>query len=163
MFEEVLNNTIISIEATKAVLLTNESIRDYFSGKRQICNRKELMRGTEPLLNKIFFEMPDEAQWRIYDRCSVVTRLYAIYENYVENLIREVLQSLPKIFVNYTDLDKSIQETYREGVGKILCDLNKSRYESLTISQVLQGIFMGVTAQNSYSLLPEAFLDKFPE
>ena len=97
-------------------------------------------------------------EWRIYDHCAAVTKLYAIYENFVEDLIREWLSLLPQLYLNYTDLDERIRNTHKLGVGRLLIDLNKNRYEHLTIEDVVNGLYIGINNKNNYELLADAFL-----
>ncbi|MGD1920686.1 MAG: MAE_28990/MAE_18760 family HEPN-like nuclease [Pleurocapsa sp.] len=63
-------------------------------------------------------DIPKTQEWRIYDHCAAVTKLYAIYENFVEDLIKDWLRLLPELFLNYDDLDDRIRNTHQSGVGK---------------------------------------------
>ena len=60
--------------------------------------------------------IPKTKEWRIYDHCAAVTKLYAIYENFVEDLIRDWLRLLPEIVLDYDDLEKVIHNTHSYGV-----------------------------------------------
>ncbi len=60
---------------------------------------------------------------------------------------------------NYLELEEKIQNTHREGVGRILIEFKKDRFKDLSENQVIRGLFYGTTNQNkNYELLPEAFL-----
>ncbi|WP_181256750.1 MAE_28990/MAE_18760 family HEPN-like nuclease [Merismopedia glauca] len=97
-------------------------------------------------------------EWQVYDSCAAVTRLYAIYESFVENLIGDWVRLLPKIVSNYSELGEKIQNTHREGTARLLLDLNKNRFQHLSIEKVVQGLFDGISHNQQYELLPEAFL-----
>ncbi|WP_446358366.1 MAE_28990/MAE_18760 family HEPN-like nuclease [Coleofasciculus sp. A1-SPW-01] len=95
----------------------------------------------------------------MYDHCAVVTRLYAIYERFVENLIREWIQVLPDLFPVYADLEERICNTHRIGVARLLLDLTKNRFGHLSIEEVIRGLFYGASGTGTkYELLPDAFL-----
>ncbi|MEG3864034.1 MAE_28990/MAE_18760 family HEPN-like nuclease, partial [Microcoleus sp. herbarium12] len=68
-------------------------------------------------------------EWRIYDRSAVVTRLYAIYERFVEDLISDWLRGMPDLVPRYSDLEEKIQNTHREGIGRLLIDIKKNRFQ----------------------------------
>ncbi|MEA5524021.1 HEPN domain-containing protein [Nodularia spumigena] len=52
----------------------------------------------------------------------------------------------------------TVRTTHQLGVGRLLTELNKSRYERLTVKKVMQGLFDGTTGEKKYELLPDAFL-----
>ena len=110
------------------------------------------------IINVLIKDIPRTQEWRIYDHCAAVTKLYAIYENFVEDLIKDWLRLLPELFLNYDDLDERIRNTHQSGVGKLLLDLKKNRYEHLSIEEVINGLYLGINNINRYELLPEAFL-----
>ncbi|MEG4801061.1 MAE_28990/MAE_18760 family HEPN-like nuclease [Microcoleus sp. ARI1-B5] len=97
-------------------------------------------------------------EWRIYDRCAVVTRLYAIYERFVEDLISDWLRLMPDLVPRYLDLGEKIQNTHREGIGRLLIDIKKNKFQHLSVKQVVQGLSCGITDSGKYELLPDAFL-----
>lgn len=85
--------------------------------------------------------------------------MYAVYERFVEDLISAWLGNLPQLVENYLELDDKIQNTHREGVGRILLEFKKDRFKYFSINQVIRGLFYGTTTHHkNYELLPEAFL-----
>ncbi|WP_333243854.1 MULTISPECIES: MAE_28990/MAE_18760 family HEPN-like nuclease [unclassified Microcoleus] len=103
-------------------------------------------------------EIPSKDEWRIYDRSAVVTRLYAIYERFVEDLISDWLRRMPDLVPRYSDLGEKIQNTHREGIGRLLIDIKKNRFQHLSVEKVVQGLSCGITDTGKYELLPDAFL-----
>jgi hypothetical protein len=79
-------------------------------------------------------------------------------ESFVEDLITEWLNLLPQLIPRYSNLEKQIQNTHREGVGRLLVELNKKKFENLSPETVVKGLFQGLTANENYELVPEAFL-----
>ncbi len=155
MFQELLNTVKVDISTVRALIQTNERLREIVFGRGSV-TRQESDEDTE--LTVLMKGVPGATEWRVYDRCAVVTRLYAIYERFVKNLVTDWIQLLPSIFPRYVDLEETIQNTHRTGVGRLLCDLKKNRFENLSIDQVIRGLFHGVTGEEEYALLPDAFL-----
>jgi hypothetical protein len=155
MFQELLNTVKVDISTIRALIQTNERLREIVFGQGSV-TRQESDEDTE--LTVLMKGVPGVTEWRVYDHCAVVTRLYAIYERFVEKLITDWVRLLPSIFPRYVDLEETIQNTHRTGVGRLLCDLKKNRFEHLSIDQVIRGLFHGVTGEEEYALLPDAFL-----
>lgn len=91
----------------------------------------------------------------------MVTRLYAIYESFVERLITDWILLLPKLFPNYSELPKKIKETHQIGVAELLLELRKenSRFNYLSVGEVIGGLYDGITARKErYELLPDIFI-----
>ncbi|MBD2083477.1 hypothetical protein H6F52_00530 [Coleofasciculus sp. FACHB-542] len=155
MFQGLLKTVKGNIYTVRALIQTNERVRGIVFAKGSV-TRQESDEETE--LTVLMKDVPGLTEWRVYDHCTVVTRLYAIYERFVENLVTDWVRLLPSIFPRYIDLEKTIQNTHRMGVGRLLCDLKKNRFEHLSIDQVVRGLFRGVTGEEEYALLPDAFL-----
>lgn len=105
----------------------------------------------------LYQNAPTSTDWRIIDHCSAITRLYAVYEKFVEELLAAHLQFIERN-VAYKDLDEKFQTQHRRAVGQILVDLDRERYKSTlrfeTVLHDIKNIFDG----GSYRLLPEALL-----
>ncbi|MGD1700461.1 MAE_28990/MAE_18760 family HEPN-like nuclease [Dapis sp. BLCC M229] len=155
MFENLLEIVNININSIKSIIQTNDRLRKIVEeGIVDIQRPKDNQEIIELLKG-----VPNEKEWELYEHCAVVTRLYAIYERFVKELISTWLQYLPQLVENYLELDEKIQNTHREGVGRILLEFKKDRFKDLSENQVIRGLFYGTTNQNkNYELLPEAFL-----
>jgi MAE_28990/MAE_18760-like HEPN len=159
MFEGLLEKNTKDIDAIRLIIKTNDKLRLIISSQTQ----ENLDDHYDERIDNLISIAPPLTEWRIYDHCSVVTRLYALYENFVEDLIKDWLVSLPEICSSYFDLEPSIQKTHRDGVGYLLQKKHQKRYEHLTVSQVVKGLFDGISSvENSqcdkYELLADAFL-----
>ncbi|NEO56687.1 MAG: hypothetical protein F6K54_28595 [Okeania sp. SIO3B5] len=155
MFENLLEIVNVNIDSIHKIIQTNDRLRKIVA--------KGIVNIQEPNNNQEIVELvkgvPSEKPWRLYEHCAVVTRLYAIYENFVEDLISTWLKYLQNIVENYLELEDKIQNTHREGIGRILLEFKKDRFKDLSENQVIRGLFYGTTNQNkNYQLLPEAFL-----
>ncbi|MEC4896009.1 MAG: MAE_28990/MAE_18760 family HEPN-like nuclease [Oscillatoria sp. PMC 1051.18] len=158
MFEKLLNVTRADISTVRSVIKTNEKLREIFFEKGAITKR-ELDENTD--FSELFWSIPNAREWRIYDHCAVITRLYAIYENFVESLIRDWILLLPDIFPCYSDLAEQVRSKHQLGVAQLLQELKrkKSRFNHLSVESIVRGLYFGFTAgEGKYDLVPDAFL-----
>jgi len=155
MFDELLEIVNVNISTVKKIIQTNDRLREIVFRNDTVIQQK-LDENTQ--FTALIKGVASEQEWLVYDHCAVVTRLYAIYERFVEDLITEWLEYLPDIVTQYSDLEERIKDTHQTGVGRLLLDLKKKRFEHLSINEVIQGLFNGVTGKEKYKLIPDAFL-----
>ena len=156
MFPENLQQVQDEISTIRSIIKTNENLRTTLLSKKSIEGQQS--EDYTKLLKLLQKDLPKTKEWRIYDHCSSVTKLYAIYENFVENLITDWLRLLPGIVLNYDDLEKEICNTHSYGVGRLLREKDKKRYKHLSIQKIISGLYLGINQAEKYELLPEAFL-----
>ena len=154
MFEELIEKASVKISTVRAIIKTNHRLRKIVF--RDSLNKQKL--AENPEFAALIEEIPSKDEWRIYDHCAVVTRLYAIYERFVEDLISDWLRLMPDLVPRYSDLEEKIQNTHREGIGRLLIDIKKNRFQHLSVEKVVQGLSCGITDTGKYELLPDAFL-----
>jgi hypothetical protein len=154
MFDELLKTVCLKISTVRSMIKINDRLRKIVS--QDSADIKELKENPE--FAALIEEIPSKDEWRIYDRSAVVTRLYAIYERFVEDLISDWLRRMPDLVPRYSDLPQKIQNTHREGIGRLLIDLKKNRFQHLSVEKVVQGLSCGITDTGKYELLPDAFL-----
>lgn len=156
MFQKLLETVMVNVSTIRSIIKTNERLRKIAFGTGEVA-KKEDEEGTE-ILNTIMQDIPKLREWRVYEHSSVVTQLYAIYEHFVEDLIADWLIILPDLFPRYSDLEERIRNTHQTGIGRLLVDLNKNKYKHLSNQKVIRGFFRGVTGEEQYELLADAFL-----
>ncbi|MEG4633736.1 MAE_28990/MAE_18760 family HEPN-like nuclease [Microcoleus sp. AR_TQ3_B6] len=154
MFDELLKTVCLKISTVRSMIKINDRLRKIVS--QDSSDIKELKENPE--FAALIEEIPSKDEWRIYDRSAVVTRLYAIYERFVEDLISDWLRRMPDLVPRYSDLGEKIQNTHREGIGRLLIDIKKNRFQHLSVEKVVQGLSCGITDTGKYELLPDAFL-----
>ncbi|NEP46575.1 MAG: hypothetical protein F6K35_48230, partial [Okeania sp. SIO2H7] len=91
MFEDILNETRENIATTRAVILTNNKLR-IIAFAQENESVKQLKNNEQ--IRELLEGVPSRIKWEEYEHCGVVTRLYSIYESFVENLIAEWLKLL---------------------------------------------------------------------
>lgn len=155
MFDELLQTVNVNISTVRKIIQTNDKLRGILFAEQSATQEKS-EENTE--LTQLIENLPSEREWLVYDHCAVVTRLYAIYERFVEDLITDWLKLLPRIVPIYSDLEERIRVTHQIGVGRLLVDLKKERFQHLFIKEVIQGLLSGETGKQEYNLIPDAFL-----
>ncbi len=154
MFDDLLNTVCLKISTVRSMIKINDRLRKIvFQDSSDIKQLKE-----NPEFAPLIEVIPSKREWQIYDRCAVVTRLYAIYEDFVEDLISDWLRRMPDLVPRYSDLGQTVQNTHREGIGRLLIDIKQNRFQHLSVEKVVQGLSCGITDTGKYELLPDAFL-----
>jgi hypothetical protein len=114
--------------------------------------------GDDPLAG-IRKRAPAKSSWQVYDHCAAFTRLYAVYEQFIEELVSDYLRMLPTLYSQYGELPGSVARQHRVGVGQILLKLGKDGpYKEFDEMQIVQGLSRGLSGSPDYTLLPDAFL-----
>ena len=102
---------------------------------------------------------PSKPAWHIYDHCAAFTRLYAIYEQFVEGLVSDYLRMLPELYQQYQDLPEKVATQHRVGTGQILLKLGKDGpYKALEERDIIKNLAHGLSGNPDYTLLRDAFL-----
>ena len=100
---------------------------------------------------------PDATNWKVIDHCSAVTRIYALYESFVLQVLREYLVFLSGSY-SFSDLGADFKAKYTRGIGQILLDQDKQRYQALDIDSVLNAAGDALAGRAGYQLQPEALI-----
>lgn len=156
MFQELMVTVRENISTVRSIIKTNDRLREIAFGENAV--REHESNEYAELFTTLIQDIPRAREWRVYEHCSVVTRLYAIYERFVEDLATDWIQQLPKLFSRYSDLEERVRDTHQMGVGQLLLNLKKNRFRHLSLDRVVRGLFRGVTDEDKYELLPDAFL-----
>ncbi len=99
---------------------------------------------------------PDRVEWRIIDHCAAVTRIYAIYEQFAHEMIREHL-SLLQDRISFSDLPDQIRSSYRLAIAKILDKKEGPRFADLDLRQLIHEYDCALSGEK-YMLEPRAML-----
>ena len=92
---------------------------------------------------------------RIYAVTSCVTRLYAVYEHFVESLISDYLDAIPELGP-YAKLSDGLRKEYRIGISHILGKLDSERYGHLTHENVILWYHQAISNSPNYRFVTEA-------
>src|SRR4051812_10065106 len=69
-------------------------------------------------------QAPTKLTWQVFDHCAAVSRIYALYERSVEDLVTSYLAYMPRVSPAYLNLAESLRTQHRVGVGQILLKWN---------------------------------------
>lgn len=92
---------------------------------------------------------------KVYAVASCVTRLYAIYEHFVESLLSDFLDSIPEL-VAYSSLSDGLKKEYRFGISHILGKIDADRYSHLTHENVILWYHEAISNAPNYRFVTEA-------
>jgi hypothetical protein len=94
---------------------------------------------------------------KLYAVSSCVTRLYAIYENFVETILSDFLDSIPEIS-SYASLAAGLKSDYRLGISHVLSKIDNERYSHLTHESVVLWYHEALANQPKYRFVTEALI-----
>lgn len=101
---------------------------------------------------------PNVVGWRIYNHCGALTRLYAAYSAFVEELTREFLLKIPDFYGKYTELPAALMKQHRIGLSQILAKLSETGpYGHLSEYEIVAELSRGLAGERHFKLVPEAF------
>ncbi|MDJ0616118.1 MAG: MAE_28990/MAE_18760 family HEPN-like nuclease [Calothrix sp. MO_192.B10] len=155
MFEVILDSMRGDISTIRSMIRTNEELRKILFEQGSLDKQESEDCQKITSLKEI---APNKNDWLIYENCAVLTRLYAIYENFVENIVKEWIECLPQIFPNYSDLTEEIQGTHQRGVANLLLKLKNKNINSQFYKDIISSLFVCITGENPYELVADAFL-----
>ncbi len=167
MFDELRAKLGTDIDTLKTVLKTNEAVRSaLFAAIPEATSINPLVVAawlpaiTIPeTWHTVVPTAPKKTEWQIFDHCAAFTRLYAVFEQYISDLVTEYVRLLPELYAEYDTLDGALRTQHRVAVGQILQKWSEAGpYRHLTERGVVRGLAEGLGGQRPYSLLPDAFL-----
>jgi hypothetical protein len=151
----------------KAIELS-ESLRDFFL-KVAASEAAPEHGDTEPIgsliddVRRIGQIAPEKLDWQIYEHCAALTRIYAVYERFVFELVVEYVRQLPDLFEAYSDLPAVVAKQHRLGIAFILARMSdQGRYKHLKEHAIVIDLAAGLSGQQRFRLLPDAFLADRP-
>jgi len=154
MFDSLLTRTRKEFSTTISIVDTHEALRAITF---DTLAAPDLKTRNEELVD-VASRAPLRTSWLLYDHCAAVTRLYAIFEGFIEEVVKGYLDALPELFPRYADLPLRIRTQHRVGVAQILLRLGKEGlFGGLSESHVIGGIAAGHQSEKYY-LFADAYL-----
>ena len=108
-------------------------------------------------LGALLGQSADVNSWRKIDHCAAISRAYALFEEFVAQLLREYLVFLAKSYT-LSDLGKDFVAKYTRGIGQILLDQDRARYENIDIAVLVADASHALSSGGQYQIQPEAML-----
>lgn len=166
MFAHLNSQLESEVQTALKALATNEAMRDLLIsrhdllstlGTQLLADADETIR-TVHMLGSLVPHIPDKVDWQVYDHCAAVTRIYAVYERFVSDLVGEYVRMLPKLYGQYSDLPLPVTKQHRRGIGHILLKLGETGlYKNIEEEVVVAQLAAGLSGATGYTLLTEAF------
>lgn len=153
MYSAFLERTLKSIHALKRHLATSEALRSSIAEGILKCKSDVPCFALPPMPVDA---APERLEWRVIDHCTAVTRVYAIYEQFAQEMIREHL-SLLQSRMAFEDLPDETRKAYRKGLAEILLKKDGPRYGNLNLPDMIAQYDRALTGK-SYVLEPQALL-----
>ncbi|NCT42493.1 MAG: hypothetical protein GPJ35_03300 [Microcystis aeruginosa G11-09] len=152
MFEGLLNNLNDDINTIRSIINISEKLREIIADNSSQLNTEDL--------KYIQANAPLRYNWLVNDHCSSITRLYALYENFVENLVGNWIILLPQLYSCYQDLPKSVRNQHQTGCATLLSnEYKRNRFDSLSERDIIKNLFDTEYENTSrYNLTSAAFL-----
>ncbi len=97
----------------------------------------------------------ERQEMKRYSVSSSVTRLYGIYENFVEAIISDYLDVIPDICA-FQELSETMRKEYRVGVSHLLNRLDGPRYNHLNHSDLIRWYHEALASYRPYRFVSEA-------
>jgi hypothetical protein len=163
MFSNLTGQLRDQIARIESILLTHDRLRAVIFESDQSAPALQADSAIDPecrkqLLALLGTDLPSKVDWQIYDHCAAFTRIYATYEQFVNDLVSNYVALLPQLYESYDDLPEGVSINHRIGLGQILIKIgSRKQYKQLEESAVIRALASGLAGSSGYSLVPEAF------
>src|ERR1700726_4912210 len=163
MFSNLTGQLRDQISRIESILLTHDRLRAVIFESAQPAPEVQAGSAIDPeckkqLLALLGTDLPSKVDWQIYDHCAAFTRIYAAYEQFVNDLVSNYVALLPQLYESYDDLPEGVSINHRIGLGQILIKIgSRKQYKRLEESAVIRALASGLAGSSGYSLVPEAF------
>lgn len=94
---------------------------------------------------------------KAYAVSSCVTRLYAIYENFIETAISDYLDAVSE-FVSFSSLPEGFKNEYRIGISYLLSKIDQGRYGHLTHENIVKWYYEALNDSKNYKFVTDALI-----
>jgi hypothetical protein len=154
MHAAILERSLGGFEAVRRHITFSANLRGQVGAPELECVEKNAKCSD---VRRILSEASDPTNWRVIDHCAAVTRSYALFESFVMEALREYLTFLSGAY-KMSALGPDFGVRYTRGIGKILQDQHKHRYQALNIASVITGASEALADMDGYQIQAEALL-----
>lgn len=154
MHTALLDRSLEAFGAVRKHVLFSANLRNQVSNASFGCTAKDVKCFD---IGQVLGDAADVTSWRVIDHCAAITRIYALFESFVLQILREYLVFLSGQYT-LTALGDDFKARYTRGVGQILLDQAKHRYQNLDIASIIGSAHDAVADRAGYQLQPEALL-----
>lgn len=154
MHTALLDRSLEGLKAVRKYISFSASLREQV-GKNAFECKSEGEKCFD--ITALLGEPADATSWRVIDHCTAITRTYALYEAFVIRLLREYLAFLATSY-RLSELGDEFIVKYTRGIGQILIDQDKARYENIDVATLIADATAALSDKSSYQIEPAAML-----
>lgn len=92
-----------------------------------------------------------------YSQASSLTRLYAVYESFIEKILSEYLDFLSATYV-FNEMSDGFKKEYRLGISHLLSKIDQGRYSHLNHDDIVTLYYRAINNHNSYQFVNDALI-----
>jgi hypothetical protein len=92
---------------------------------------------------------------KAYTVSSCVTRLYAVYENYIKAAMSDYLDILSEL-VKFSALTEEFKNNYRLGISHLLAKVDQGRYQHLSHENIVKWYYEALNDEKKYRFVTDA-------
>ncbi len=92
---------------------------------------------------------------RVFRHCAIMTQLYGLYESFAESMLSSWLIRLPR-YQTLPDLPEGFKNAYRNGIARIVQNIDHRRYRHLSLPSVLEKYLTSVQGAPSWEFVNDA-------
>jgi len=152
MQSATLDKLVQGISANKRHIITSDIVRELLNSADYIM-ASSVSGDIEDSLRP---HVPSRVEWRILDHCSAISRLYALFENYVGDAISDYVNYIQRTHT-LSDISAPVQDYYRIGISKILKEISKPKLSYLNLQEMIVGYGKTLSGRKPIKLEPLAF------
>lgn len=154
MHAALLERSIDALDAVRRHISFSVKIRDQVSKPEFGCKAD----GNKCFdVSSLFGDAADGTSWKVLDHCMAITRVYALYESFVLQILREYLNFLSKSYT-LSQLGDDFIKNYTRGIGQILIDQHKQRFKDLDLSNLIRETSDAMSDKSGYQIQSQALL-----
>lgn len=154
MYNALLDRSIEALSAVRKHVAFSASVRQAASASSFTCKAD----GAKCFdFDDLLGSAADATSWKIIDHCAAITRSYALFESFVLQMLREYLAFLSRHYT-MSALGAEFTAKYTRGIGQILVDQDKQRFQSLDVASVINAASEAIGDKVGYQIQPEALL-----
>ncbi len=99
----------------------------------------------------------DRRSIKFYSQASSLSRLYAVYENFVEKILSDYLDFVSDIY-SFKSMTDSFKNEYRMGISHILSRIDQGRYNHLQHDDVVNRYHNAINNNSPYQFVTDALI-----
>jgi hypothetical protein len=92
---------------------------------------------------------------KVYTVSSCVTRLYAVYENFIKAAMSDYLDILSEL-VKFSALTNEFKNNYRLGISHLLAKVDQGRYKHLSHENIVKWYYEALNDKSKYRFVTDA-------